>query len=252
MSDRERLFGYLEGARKIILVEPQALLTEASRMPGLDGRRCPSRTATRSACGKTPRRSRRRSARCRPTRARAPHRSGRSRQVPGVATAPVYTDEATHDWVQKAAARRVSAASTASSRSSKASCANSSRCSSAREVHGRPSLLRAIVATVATKRASTRRKRCATCVTRWACRTTDRPHERIRHCRRGRATSLRPSRRAGSRNGRLVSPGGAVLDVAAGGGAMQAGSRRMAIRSSHSTATGRTGRVAFDSGRRCP
>jgi tryptophanyl-tRNA synthetase len=37
MNDRERLFGYLEGARKIILVEPQALLTEASRMPGLDG-----------------------------------------------------------------------------------------------------------------------------------------------------------------------------------------------------------------------
>ena len=39
MADRERLFGYLEGARKIILVEPQALLTEASRMPGLDGQK---------------------------------------------------------------------------------------------------------------------------------------------------------------------------------------------------------------------
>ncbi|PFW65683.1 tryptophan--tRNA ligase, partial [Bacillus sp. AFS075960] len=39
MSDRERQFGYLEGARKIILVEPQALLTEASRMPGLDGQK---------------------------------------------------------------------------------------------------------------------------------------------------------------------------------------------------------------------
>ena len=37
MGDRERLFGYLEGARKLILVEPQALLTEAARMPGLDG-----------------------------------------------------------------------------------------------------------------------------------------------------------------------------------------------------------------------
>jgi tryptophanyl-tRNA synthetase len=37
MSDRERLFGYLEGSRKLILVEPQALLTEASRLPGLDG-----------------------------------------------------------------------------------------------------------------------------------------------------------------------------------------------------------------------
>jgi len=39
MGDRERLFGYLEGARKIILVEPQALLTEAARMPGLDGQK---------------------------------------------------------------------------------------------------------------------------------------------------------------------------------------------------------------------
>lgn len=39
MADRERLFGYLEGARKIILVEPQALLTKTSRMPGLDGQK---------------------------------------------------------------------------------------------------------------------------------------------------------------------------------------------------------------------
>lgn len=39
MGDRERLFGYLEGARKIILPEPQVLLTEASRMPGLDGQK---------------------------------------------------------------------------------------------------------------------------------------------------------------------------------------------------------------------
>ena len=39
MADRERLFGYLEGARKIILPEPQALLTKESRMPGLDGQK---------------------------------------------------------------------------------------------------------------------------------------------------------------------------------------------------------------------
>jgi len=37
MSDRERLFGYLEGGGKVILAEPDALLTEASKMPGLDG-----------------------------------------------------------------------------------------------------------------------------------------------------------------------------------------------------------------------
>ena len=39
LGDRERLFGYLEGGGKIILPEPQALLTKASRMPGLDGQK---------------------------------------------------------------------------------------------------------------------------------------------------------------------------------------------------------------------
>lgn len=39
MGDRERLYGYLEGSGKMILVEPGALLTEASRMPGLDGQK---------------------------------------------------------------------------------------------------------------------------------------------------------------------------------------------------------------------
>ncbi len=38
-GDRERLFGYLEGSGKMILVEPDALLTEAARMPGLDGQK---------------------------------------------------------------------------------------------------------------------------------------------------------------------------------------------------------------------
>lgn len=37
IGDAERLFGYLEGGGRIILPEPQALLTEAAKMPGLDG-----------------------------------------------------------------------------------------------------------------------------------------------------------------------------------------------------------------------
>ncbi len=37
LGDRERLFGYLEGSGKMILSEPEAMLTKASRMPGLDG-----------------------------------------------------------------------------------------------------------------------------------------------------------------------------------------------------------------------
>ena len=39
MGDRERLFGYIEGGGKMVLSEPKALLTEASKMPGLDGQK---------------------------------------------------------------------------------------------------------------------------------------------------------------------------------------------------------------------
>ena len=39
LGDRERLFGFLEGGSKMILAEPEALLTEASKMPGLDGQK---------------------------------------------------------------------------------------------------------------------------------------------------------------------------------------------------------------------
>jgi len=39
LGDQERLFGYLEGSGKMILAEPQSLLTRAPKMPGLDGRK---------------------------------------------------------------------------------------------------------------------------------------------------------------------------------------------------------------------
>lgn len=39
INDRERLLGYLEGTGKIILPEPQAMLTKAAKMPGLDGQK---------------------------------------------------------------------------------------------------------------------------------------------------------------------------------------------------------------------
>jgi tryptophanyl-tRNA synthetase len=38
-GDRERLFGYLEGSRRVILPEPQPLLTATPRVPGLDGQK---------------------------------------------------------------------------------------------------------------------------------------------------------------------------------------------------------------------
>jgi tryptophanyl-tRNA synthetase len=39
LGDRERLFGYLEGARRVILPEPQPLLSASPRVPGLDGQK---------------------------------------------------------------------------------------------------------------------------------------------------------------------------------------------------------------------
>jgi tryptophanyl-tRNA synthetase len=38
-GDRERLFGWLEGGGRRILVEPEALLTESARLSGLDGQK---------------------------------------------------------------------------------------------------------------------------------------------------------------------------------------------------------------------
>jgi tryptophanyl-tRNA synthetase len=39
VGDRDRLFGYLEGGGRMILPEPQPLLTHAAKMPGLDGQK---------------------------------------------------------------------------------------------------------------------------------------------------------------------------------------------------------------------
>ncbi|MCU7891539.1 MAG: tryptophan--tRNA ligase [Candidatus Thiodiazotropha sp. (ex Ustalcina ferruginea)] len=39
VEERERLLGYLEGSGRMILTEPQSLLTKASKMPGLDGQK---------------------------------------------------------------------------------------------------------------------------------------------------------------------------------------------------------------------
>ncbi len=39
VGDKERLFGFIEGGGKVILPEPQSLLTKASKVPGLDGQK---------------------------------------------------------------------------------------------------------------------------------------------------------------------------------------------------------------------
>jgi tryptophanyl-tRNA synthetase len=39
LGDQERLYGYLEGGGKVILAEPQPMISEYSRVPGLDGQK---------------------------------------------------------------------------------------------------------------------------------------------------------------------------------------------------------------------
>jgi tryptophanyl-tRNA synthetase len=39
VADRERLYGYLEGSTRVVLPEPEALLTTVPKMPGVDGQK---------------------------------------------------------------------------------------------------------------------------------------------------------------------------------------------------------------------
>ena len=102
MGDRERLFGYLEGARKIILVEPQALLTEAARMPGLDGQKMSKSYSNTIAIREEPDEVIR-LVRTMPTDPARVRRTdpGNPAHCPLWQFHQVYSDQTTKDWVQK-------------------------------------------------------------------------------------------------------------------------------------------------------
>ncbi|NCX40243.1 MAG: tryptophan--tRNA ligase [Burkholderiaceae bacterium] len=106
MGDRERLFGYLEGARKIILVEPQALLTEAARMPGLDGQKMSKSYANTIAIREAPEEVIR-LVRTMPTDPARVRRTdpGNPANCPLWQFHQVYSDQTTKDWAQKGCQR---------------------------------------------------------------------------------------------------------------------------------------------------
>ncbi|MGD9943137.1 MAG: tryptophan--tRNA ligase [Burkholderiaceae bacterium] len=101
MGDRERLFGYLEGSRKIILSEPQALLTEASRLPGIDGQKMSKSYGNSIAMREDPE-SVRKKIRTMPTDPARVRRTdpGEPERCPVWQLHLVYSDEKTRDWVQ--------------------------------------------------------------------------------------------------------------------------------------------------------
>ncbi|HYD97059.1 MAG TPA: tryptophan--tRNA ligase [Noviherbaspirillum sp.] len=102
MIDRERLFGYLEGSRKIILVEPQARLTEASRMPGLDGQKM-SKSYGNAISLREDRDTVTKKVRTMPTDPARVRRTdpGDPEKCPVWQLHQVYSDQDTKDWVMK-------------------------------------------------------------------------------------------------------------------------------------------------------
>jgi len=102
LADKDRLHGFIEGSGRVILPEPQALLTSASKMPGLDGRKmsksynntikmreAPDDVSTKIRTMPTD-----------PARARRTDK-GDPEKCPVWQWHLVYTDEGIHQWVQE-------------------------------------------------------------------------------------------------------------------------------------------------------
>jgi tryptophanyl-tRNA synthetase len=102
LGDRERLFGWLEGARRVILPEPQPLLTEAPRVPGLDGQKMSKSTGNAIFLREEPAEVTRkvRTMQTDPARVRRTD-PGNPELCPVWSLHQIYSDQATRDWVWK-------------------------------------------------------------------------------------------------------------------------------------------------------
>lgn len=101
LGDQERLFGYLEGGGKMILTEPETLLTEASKMPGLDGHKMSKSYHNTISLREDPE-SIRKKIRTMPTDPARARRSdpGDPAKCPVWQFHLVYSDDKTREWVQ--------------------------------------------------------------------------------------------------------------------------------------------------------
>ena len=102
LGDKERLFGYLEGGGKVILPEPQALLTPDSKMPGLDGQKMSKSYGNTITLRDTTEQVDQKIRRMPPDPARVRRTDpGEPAKCPVYQLHQVYTDQATHEWVQQ-------------------------------------------------------------------------------------------------------------------------------------------------------
>ena len=102
LGDRERLFGYLEGSRRMILPEPQPLLTETPRVPGLDGQRMSKSSGNTIMLREEPA-SITKKIRTMQTDPARVHRSdpGTPEKCPVWPLHQIYSDKSIQAWVQK-------------------------------------------------------------------------------------------------------------------------------------------------------
>lgn len=102
LGDKERLFGYLEGGGKVILPEPQALLTPDSKMPGLDGQKMSKSYGNTITLRDTTEQVDEKIRRMPTDPARVRRTDpGDPGKCPVYQLHQVYTDQATHEWVQQ-------------------------------------------------------------------------------------------------------------------------------------------------------
>ncbi|HEV2333715.1 MAG TPA: tryptophan--tRNA ligase [Gammaproteobacteria bacterium] len=102
LGDRDRLLGYLEGGGRQILSEPQPMLTEAARMPGLDGQKMSKSYGNTIGLREDPK-SVEDKLRTMPTDPARVRRSdpGNPEKCPVWEFHKIYSDQATRDWAWK-------------------------------------------------------------------------------------------------------------------------------------------------------
>jgi len=102
LADRERLFGYLEGTGRMILPEPEPLLTETPKVPGLDGQKMSKSYGNAILMREEPAEVTKkiRTMQTDPARARRSDK-GDPNRCPVWPLHQIYTDTATREWVVK-------------------------------------------------------------------------------------------------------------------------------------------------------
>ena len=101
IGDRERLFGYLDGVGKIILPEPQPMLTEHGKMPGLDGQKMSKSYHNTIALREEPHQIEKKILTMPTDPARVKRTDpGEPEKCPVWQFHKIYSDESTKEWVQ--------------------------------------------------------------------------------------------------------------------------------------------------------